>query len=111
MGELEAANTIVVTEMESYMEWYGQLCIVPTIVKLQKTFDDVRISELEKVRRKKMKHLSDEDFELVKELTYKIMKKTLHKPIVSIKKYHSSMREENHGDEVAERRKFIEEIF
>jgi glutamyl-tRNA reductase len=54
-----------------------------------------------------MKHFSDEDFALVVELTEAIMNKTLHNPIMNLKKMKGCSDEKG----VQENVKFLEDIF
>jgi glutamyl-tRNA reductase len=37
-----------------------------------------------------LKHLSEDDFAIVEELTHQIMTKTLHNPIMAIKRYQAT---------------------
>ena len=67
--------------------------------------------ELHKFRNKKMKHLSDEDFEIVEELTRQIMKKTLHNPIMNLKKGASACEEAHGQNSVRNSAKFLEDFF
>ncbi len=55
------------------MHWYQSLEIVPLIVSIQETFSTIRNEELQKYRRRKLKHLSDDDFAIVEELTNQII--------------------------------------
>ena len=110
--EVELANEIVQEDRDDYLEWYKTLKIVPAIIQLQKTFDNVRETELKKYRRRKLKHLSDEDFAIIEELTNKIMNKTLHNPIVALKKSQTLSDEGHHSKyAAAEKTRVIEEIF
>jgi len=105
--EVDLAKKIVQEDKDEYFNWYKTLKIVPTIMRLQETFDYSRKNELNKYRRRKLKHLSNEDFAIIDELTSKIMNKTLHQPIIALKSeagYHSK-------NVAAEKTKIIEEIF
>jgi hypothetical protein len=42
-------------------------------VSIQETFSTIRNEELQKYRRRKLKHLSDDDFAIVEELTNQII--------------------------------------
>ncbi len=66
----------------------------------------------ESYRKKKMKHLSEDDFTLIEELTKQIMTKTLHNPIVNLKRQHRcSDHEKEEREHLHRQTKFIEEIF
>jgi glutamyl-tRNA reductase len=86
--------------------------VAPTIVSIQNTFEDIRSKELARYRKKKLKHLSDEDFALIEELTRQIMTKTLHNPIINLKRHHRSSCDDNSEKEhLRVQTKFIEELF
>jgi glutamyl-tRNA reductase len=112
LKEVEIARQLIDADTDDFLEWYEGLEVVPTIVKIQNKFDQIRKNEVNKYRRRKLKHLSDEDFMLVEELTRQIMTKTLHNPITTLKKYQSSDEDEHVGKKsLRERTKIIEELF
>ncbi len=110
-SELERASKIIDEEVVKFHCWFEELKITPIIKSLKSKFDSIRRSEWEKYNRRKLKHLSRDDQELVNELTVQIMKKTLHNPIMSLKnKNVFSPCEEN--DKISiERVKLIEDMF
>ncbi|MDY6934733.1 MAG: glutamyl-tRNA reductase [Spirochaetota bacterium] len=87
LREVELAESLIELDAEEFYEWYEGLVVVPTIVKIQDKFDEIRKKELNKYKRRKLKHVSDEDFQLIEELTNQIMTKTLHNPIVYLKNH------------------------
>jgi glutamyl-tRNA reductase len=105
--ELEKAKNIVEEEISSFELWFDEYTLAPTIAALKNSFESIRHNELKKFRNKKMKHFSDEDFTLVVELTEAIMNKTLHNPIVNLKKMKGCSDEKG----VQENVKFLEDIF
>ena len=110
--EAENAEKLVDEDLNSFMEWYCELEIIPIITRINRTFEEVRESELKKFRRKKMKHLSDEDFRLVEELSENIMNKTLHNPIMAIKRYRTAKSHGYHDAEsIREKTRIIRELF
>ena len=112
LKEVEMARQLVDADASDFIEWYEGLEIVPTIVKIQNKFDHIRKNEINRYRRRKLKHLSDKDFSLVEELTKQIMTKTLHNPIATLKKYKSSGDRELAGKKsLREKTKIIEELF
>ena len=106
LGEIEMASRIVNSDATEFFTWYEGLEVVPIINKLQKKFDEVRINELKRYRQKKLKHLSETDFAFVENLTEQIMTKTLHNPIMALKRYQTS-RSNSHLDLES----IIEELF
>jgi len=90
MKEIKVARQIINDDATDFFKWYESLEIVPIIVKLQNIFNDVRISELDRYLRRKMKHFSKDDFKLVEDITKQIMTKTLHNPIMALKRYQDS---------------------
>ncbi len=112
LSEAELANEFIEANVKEYYEWYNELSAAPAIVSIQKKFDEIRSNELDRYRKKKMKHLSDEDFALIEELTKQIMSKTLHNPIINLKRQHRSSDSDDPGREHLHRQtKFIEELF
>ncbi len=85
LREVEMAKRLLESDADEFFSWYDGLEIIPTIVELQKRFDEIREQEVEKYKRKKLKHISDDDFRIIKELTSQIMTKTLHNPITYLK--------------------------
>jgi len=110
--EIDLAREFIETNVKDFFEWFQELSVAPTIVSIQNTFDEIRSKELGRYRKKKLKHLSDDDFALIEDLTRQIMTKTLHNPIMNLKRYHRAS-----GDDHSEKEhlrlqtKFIEELF
>lgn len=112
LREMELAAALIQSDVDEFFDWYEELEVVPVIVKMQKTFENIRRSELRKYRKRKMKHLSEEDFQLVEELTSQIMTKSLHNPIVNLKKIRSDHASKGHsGKTLKEKTRIIEELF
>jgi glutamyl-tRNA reductase len=107
-----AAEEYIDQNVKEFMEWYGEMSLTPTITTIQNKFDEIRSAEVERYRKKKLKHLSPEDFEMVEDLTRQIMSKTLHNPIMNLKKQHRCGDDQKHDAEVLRRKtKFVEELF
>ncbi len=84
----------------------------PAIVSIQKTFEEIRTKEIARYRKKKLKHLSGDDFGLIEELTKQIMTESLHNPIMNLKRHHRISRDDNAKREHLHlQTKFIEELF
>ncbi len=112
LNEVEIASRLVESDTAEFMEWYEGLEVVPAIVRIQNRFDEIRNSELRRYRKRRLKHLSEEDFRIVEDLTNQIMTKTLHNPIMHLKRYTDGG---NKGHDVRERirekTRLIEELF
>ncbi len=112
LSEAELAREFIDANVKEFYEWHNELSVAPTIVSIQKQFDEIRTMELDRYRKKKMKHLSEDDFLLIEELTKQIMTKTLHNPIVNLKRHHRCSHDEKEEREHLHRKtKFIEELF
>src|SRR3990170_849831 len=83
--EAEEAEAIVGSEIETFYRWVKSLDVVPTIIALQRTFEEVRKAELEKAVQM-MPNLSEEDRKTLETMTQSIVKKLLHNPVKHLKK-------------------------
>ncbi len=111
MQELDRANSIIDEDVEEFVNWYDELSIAPTITMIRNKFNEIRENELNRYKNRKMKHLSEEDFKLVEELTSQIMNKTLHNPIINLKKQRSSCEEPESDESLKRNTKFLEDLF
>ena len=114
LREVDVAEGFIRSNADEFYEWYEGLAVVPAIVKIRNEFDEIRKSELERYRRRRLKHLSDEDFRAIEDLTRQIMTKTLHNPIAYLKRYQTKAkghhdREDRGG--AGEAARIIEELF
>jgi len=110
--EIEFAYEIIMKNVGEFEEWYDEQSAVPAIVTLQNKFDDIRMKELELFRRRKLKNLSDEEFEAVAELTQQIMSKTLHNPIMNLKRHFKGENSEEIPKDILHKRtRFVEDLF
>ncbi len=110
-AELKSAFKIVEEEVFSFQCWFEELKIAPLISSLSNKFDSIRKTEWEKYSRRKLKHLSEKDLELVNELTVQIMTKTLHNPIMNLKKRNSFSPCSESKEITVEVMKLIEDMF
>lgn len=109
--EVKKAEAIIEEDAAQFLCWYDELSVTPSITALKNKFDEIRKMELYRFRNKKLKHLSEEDFKIVQELTCQIMKKTLHNPIMNLKKEATNC-DDGHGqNSVLNSAKFLEDIF
>jgi len=106
---IEDACLIIDEDLDSFAEWCSEQSLTPTIIALKNKFDEIRLTEIEKFRQKKMKHFSEKDFELIEELTTGIMNRTLHNPIINLKKINSGC--SSPDDSLVKNTKFLEDIF
>jgi glutamyl-tRNA reductase len=111
MLELDKAKSIIDEDVDEFVHWYDELSIAPTITVIKNKFDEIRNIELNKYRSRKMKHLSEEDFKLVEEITCQIMNKTLHNPIINLKKQRNCCAEPETDESLKKNTKFLEDLF
>ncbi len=112
LKEVEVARQIVESDATTLLDWYEGLEIVPLIVELQENFEAIRLQELDKYRRRKLKHLNENDMGIVEELTKQILSKILHNPIMKIKENKQSGVHGYHSREaISQKIKVIEELF
>ncbi len=111
MQELEKANSIIDEDVDDFVSWYEGLSIAPTITVIKNKFNEIRENELGRYRNRKMKHFSEEDFKLVEEITCQIMNKTLHNPIINLKKQRSCCDEPESDESLKKNTKFLEDLF
>ena len=97
LNEVSLAQHIINADANEFMKWYDELEVAPLITKIRRNYNELRKKELEKYRRRKLKHLSEDDFTVIEELTHQIMTKTLHNPIMAIKRYQAT-RSNGHVD-------------
>ena len=111
MQELDKANSIIDEDVDEFVHWFDELSITPTITVIKNKFDEIRNNELGKYRNRKMKHFSEEDFKLVEEITCQIMNKTLHNPIINLKKQRNCCAEPETDESLKKNTKFLEDLF
>ena len=102
---------MIESDADEFYRWYEGLEVVPAIQRIKETFDDIRKKELKKYRQRKLKHISDEDFKYIEDLTAQIMTKTLHNPIMHLKQYQSETSGHPERDSIREKTKLIVELF
>ncbi|HPQ53882.1 MAG TPA: glutamyl-tRNA reductase [Spirochaetota bacterium] len=111
LNEVEIAEKMIESDADEFYQWYEGLEVVPAIQRIKTTFDEIRKKELKKYRQRKLKHLSDEDFKYIEDLTAQIMTKTLHNPIMHLKQYQSETSGHPERDSIREKTKLIVELF
>ncbi len=109
LKEVELARELIESDVDEFYSWYEGLVVVPAIVRIQDKFDEIRCRELERYRKKKLKHISDEDFKLIEDLTNQIMTKTLHNPIMFLRSFNASNEKDKKA--IKDNVKIIEDLF
>jgi glutamyl-tRNA reductase len=79
-----AAETLVEKEAREFLDWEKSLDVVPLLVELRSRADQIRRSELAKVR-SRLGALSPEQEEALEAATSAIVNKLLHPPTVHLK--------------------------
>lgn len=83
--EAEAAEKIVEEEIEKFYRWIKSLDVVPTIISLRQTCDQIRKAEMQKGLAS-LNHLSEKDRKVLDAMTSAIVNKILHHPVTHLKK-------------------------
>lgn len=82
MQEIPKVEKIIDEELSRFFQWESSLEVNPTIEQLLSFAEDVRQKEVHKYRHR----FQPEELETVHVLTKRIIKKILHRPLVSLKK-------------------------
>lgn len=109
LKEVDMARRIIEGDADEFYDWYEGLEVIPLIVGIQDKYNNIRREELDKYKRRKLKHLDDDDFKIIEEMTSQIMSKTLHNPIMFLKGYQSG--EKGKKLHLKESVQLIEDIF
>ncbi len=83
--EAERAEQIVAEEVDKMLSRIKVQEVAPTIVGLQEQFEDIRLTELDKLRRKPY-GMTSEQLEQVDALTRAIVNKIAHGPITELRR-------------------------
>jgi glutamyl-tRNA reductase len=78
--EMLEAEALLKEELCRYQGWHQSLGVVPKILKLQETAEQIRIDETNK-HLSKLKNLSDKELDVIGRLTKGIVSKLLHSPL------------------------------
>ncbi len=109
LKEVDVARRIIEEDADEFYEWYESLEVIPLIVGIQDKYNNIRREELDKYKRRRLKHIGEEDFKIIEEMTSQIMTKTLHNPIMFLKGYQFG--EKGKKLHLKESIKLIEDIF
>ncbi|MBI1912059.1 MAG: glutamyl-tRNA reductase [Deltaproteobacteria bacterium] len=83
--EAQQAEAIIEEEIEKFYRWIKSLDVVPTIIALRQTCDQIRKAELAKALAS-MNNLSDKEKKALEAMTSAIVNKILHHPVLHLKK-------------------------
>ena len=82
--EVENAMNFISQEVTKFNNWVGALDAVPTIVEIRKKAENIRKQEIEKTL-KKISHLSEDEKQLLRQMSSSMINKILHKPTIKLK--------------------------
>jgi glutamyl-tRNA reductase len=112
LKEAETAMEIVHSDTNDLFEWYEGLELVPMIVRMKENFDSIRGKEVDRYRRRQLKHLTDADMRHIDDLTKQIISKILHNPIMAMKHDRDlTLNRNNDKNDYKDKIKIIEELF
>jgi glutamyl-tRNA reductase len=83
--EASEAEAIIEEEIGTFYRWIKSLDVVPTIIALRNSLENIRKAELEKAA-SQLEALSDKDQKTLDAMTRAIVNKILHNPITHLKK-------------------------
>lgn len=83
--EAEAAEKIIVEEIDNFYRWIKSLDVVPTIIALRQTCDQIRKAELARAL-PSFSSLTEKDQKVLDAMTSAIVNKILHHPLTHLKK-------------------------
>ncbi len=84
--EAGEAETIIDEEIDVFYQWVKSLNVVPTIIALKNSFNDIRKSEMQKAFSMMNDDLTDKQRETIDAMTVAIIKKILHNPVQHLKR-------------------------
>ncbi|MEK6759414.1 MAG: glutamyl-tRNA reductase [Deltaproteobacteria bacterium] len=83
--EAEAAEKIIIEEIDNFYRWIKSLDVVPTIIALRQTCDQIRKTELARSL-PSLSALTEKDQKVLEAMTSAIVNKILHHPVTHLKK-------------------------
>ena len=82
--EAENAMNLIRHEVAKFNTWIESLDAVPTIVEIRKKAEVIRKEEIKKTL-KKITHLSENDRQIIEQMSSSMINKILHKPTIKLK--------------------------
>ena len=83
--EINDVRKIVNDEVDNFYAWLQTSEVKPVITELKKLAEEIRTQELERALRKFGSELSDNDSQIIHDLTCRIINKVLHQPITRLR--------------------------
>ncbi|MCK8824441.1 glutamyl-tRNA reductase [Fuchsiella alkaliacetigena] len=83
---IKDVNQIIKAEVKSFDQWRNTRDVVPIIKSLREQAEEIRQQELERALAK-LDDIDEEEKDVIKSLTYKIINKLLHTPTVQVKEF------------------------
>lgn len=83
------AGRFIEEEVNRFMNWLGELSLVPTIISLKEKFEAIRQQELKEAI-SKLNNPTQKEIEILEAMSKGIVNKILHEPITAIKEVHAS---------------------
>lgn len=77
--EMGAVHAVIEQEVEAFDQWLASLQAVPVLTELQRRFEEIRLEELARTRRR-LEGLSPDQLEAVDQMTRAMVRKFLHEP-------------------------------
>jgi glutamyl-tRNA reductase len=82
--EAENAMNLITHEVTKFNNWIDSLDAVPTIIEIRKKAENIRKQEMERTL-KKISHISEDDKQLLRQMSSSMINKILHKPTIKLK--------------------------
>ena len=82
--EAENAMNLIRHEVAKFNTWIESLDAVPTIIEIRKKAEVIRKEEIKKTL-KKIPHLSENDRQIIEQMSSSMINKILHKPTIKLK--------------------------
>jgi glutamyl-tRNA reductase len=112
LDAVNLAMNIIRDDVNELFKWYEGLEIVPMILSMRDSLEKIRGKELSKYRKRALKHLSDEDFLVIENLSMEIITKILLIPIKAIKQNKALKLNGYHDQETFKKKiRIIEDLF
>lgn len=83
--EAQAAEQIIIEEIEKFYRWVKSLDVVPTIIALRQECDGIRKAEVAKAM-SSLQNLGPKEIKVIEAMTSAIVNKILHHPVTHLKK-------------------------
>jgi glutamyl-tRNA reductase len=84
-GEIDRVRDIINEELGHFSAWLQSLKAKPVIKKLRKKAEDIREQEFQRALRRLDVHLSEDEVQVVNDLSRRIVNKILHQPLTRLR--------------------------